>query len=262
MEKYSYQLGKRTISTLVECPVFFFYAFAWEAFALISEDSLGDNKFSARYCFMTGLGAFIGALTYSVILLLLQYQLEQFDFKVHFSESVLRGIAGGVTTGTLWQFSVNISEIYGFTFTEGFFFVFAMSAVTFMLMICMLRFLHDMLPNDYKLSILPLSMTTFTFDWSLSLATAASDAFFVGTDNDQFTGAWLGAFNVPDAGMSYGTSIALAGASGLVGFLVFQALWNLITPEGWNWVDGIPAEQVSVLREGGDDETANLLHDS
>jgi hypothetical protein len=270
---------RRTVLMLLECPVFFFYSFTWEAFALISTDYIGDDKFTFSYCLMTGVGAFAGSFLYSLMLLGVQYQMKEFDLNIHFSEGVLRAISGGVTTGTLWQFSVNISEINGFTFTEGFFFVFALSAVTFMLMTCLLRFCHSLLPREYQCALLPMSTSVFIFDGTLSLAVAASDAFFVGTDNDQYTGGWLTVFNVPDSGMAFGKSIALAGASGLCGFLVFQSIWNLIAPVGWNWVDGIPGSERKlnsaesstqqqqpsrVLSEADEhsDERTNLLHDS
>ena len=255
-------LLQRSVVTLIECPLFFWSCLAWEGFALLSTDLLGESKFSASYCFMAGLGSFLGALAYSTLLVFIQSQLTETSIWSLLPESVARSIAGGVTTGTLWQFSVNISELKSYSFTGAFFFVYFMSVIAFFTMMFLIRFSNTLfLSSSTKFNIKPYSLDLAYYDLMLALCTGAADAFFIGTDNSQFADGWLSSFNVSDS-MNAAQKVALAGAAGLTGFLVYQTLVNLIVPLHWAWVDGLPLfDEDNVSHDGGDLEEEDFTDD-
>lgn len=220
---------------------------------MLSTDVLGESKFSVSYCFMAGLGSFLGALAYSTLLVFIQSQLTETSIWLLLPESVARSIAGGVTTGTLWQFSVNVSELNNYSFTGAFFFVYFMSVVSFFSMMLVIRLSNSLfLSSSAKLNIKPYSLDLAFYDLMLASCTAAADAFFIGTDNSQFSDGWLSSFNISDD-MNVAQKVTLAGAAGLTGFLIYQTLINLIVPLHWAWVDGLPLfDEDSLSHDGGD----------
>lgn len=236
----------RVLLTLLASPKYFFSAFGWEGFALLATDYLGLSTESAEYYVLAGIGAFLGLLISSIaIILALQLKGEDYTYQMH--NSILVSLASGMTTGSLWQISVNVSIEEGFSFTEAFFFVFAISAASYFACTCVIRGANGLLPAAYRLHILPMTRIVIWYDIIQSLCSGSADAFFLGTDDTEFADGWLIAFNV--SGETVFVSMCLAGASGLVGYVVFQMLENLVLQDGWIWVDQESHHRKEIIRE-------------
>jgi hypothetical protein len=225
--------------TIRASPKFFFCAFGWEAFSILAI-YLGVSSVSAEYYFLTGLGDFLGILLGFLAVTILFYQPAAYNSE--FQYALLVATAAGLVPGSVWQLSLNIAQFFTFNYTAAFFFVFMMSMAVFFAAVVVLRFLNDMLPDKHRL-LWDGCRDAIWHDFLLSIAIGSADAFFTGTDTTMFKDNWLApAFGIyPDT--SAVMAMCLSGASSLAGYLVAQAVLNLVVVE--NWTD--PGEDLPLV---------------
>lgn len=231
-------LFRRTVATVCIGIKFFFASFFWEGAGILGETAFGLSEYDAGYFFLTGFGTIIGITVGELILFFMScafqsYTIDELYTELHFH--ILLCFGAGLTAGTLWQVNVNIGLFLGFDFTEAFFFMLAMSFLVFVIAVSTFRECNALLPGKVRLR-LQKSEEKLWYDTTLGLAVAAADAFFVGTDNDEYTpNGWLGVFAVGDSTSTI-AAMSLAGASSLTGFLIVQTVMNCCLVDVW--IDG------------------------
>ena len=92
---------------------------------------------------------------------------ESYIFELH--STIQSSLASGIAAGSLWQYSVNLSIKYEFSFTEAFLFVFIMSTVCYFSTTIAIRILNTKLPHSVQLIFRPLSLTIIYYDFLESL---------------------------------------------------------------------------------------------
>lgn len=194
------------------------------------------DQYDAGYFFLTGVGTIIGITIAELIIvaattkITTKYTWDELYTLFHFH--ILLCIAIGFSAGTLWQVNVNIGLYLGFNFTEAFFFMFALTFLIFMVAVSTVREVNGLLPEWARLR-LQKTDDKLWYDVTLGLAVAAADAFFVGTDNNEYTPhGWLRGFACT-AETPIFVEMCFAGLSSFCGFLIIQTIMNCILVDVW-----------------------------
>lgn len=237
----------RIILTLLICPSYFFSAFLWEFAALYNIKLLHLTSYDAIYFLLTGTSAALGIFIARVVVMnQLHLSKECYLFELH--STIQSSLASGIAAGSLWQYSVNLSIKYEFSFTEAFIFVFTMSTVCYFMTTVAIRLLNTKLPVSYQLNFRPMSFTIIYYDFLESLTVGIADAFFVSTDSKQFNGSWLLYFNVNPNVTNTFFALCLAGSSASMGFLLLQTVFNLCLSD--NWIDYLFVQNTKLVKAG------------
>jgi len=221
-------LAGRMLKTLIISPKIFFGAFGWEAFALIATDLAGSSQDDATYFLLTGVGDAIGyflAHMVSMHLLCIDFMSDDYIAEVH--NGLLITFASGIVGGTLWGVWVWIAyEYLALTFSQAFFYIYAISFVVFFSSLLALREINAAMPKSIRLRVGTVEKK-WQYDLTLSLSVASADAFFIACDSDLFPGSWFGeTFNI-SSDTTIDTSLWYSGITAIIGFLIMQVLQNL-----------------------------------
>jgi hypothetical protein len=242
-------LQKRIYTMLLFSPKFFCASFTWEGFGFAAMAS-GGNSTSAGYYFMTGLGTMLGVVFASAIIIAFtKLGGPRDDLIAEIHSTLFVGLAAGITAGTLWQVSVNISIDGGYTFSGAFFFVYFMSSLSYFTSASLMRYINgNLLPSAWRFMLAPFSTQVICQELTLALSVGAADAFFVGTDDRVLNYGWLKAFNVYGDTNTF-AALCLAGASAFCGFLICQTVLNFFVGQGNLWLDESPSVAVKADKD-------------
>lgn len=231
------QFIKRSFETVAVAFKIFVGGVFWETFALIS----GFSVHSVAYYFITGFGSGLGYFLAHISIYWVLHQKKYNPQKELIKGSIL-GLANFLGPGTIWQRVVNDADDWGWTFTEGFFYMWLISTIFFFVSTSIIRKIEEYVEYGDKFwsSIDPINITLWR-DFCFAISLGLGDAFFMGTSALQFpSGNWLApAFGIY-ANTSFIVAILLAGTSSLVGFLVSQIFQNIFFVDTWTDAETIP----------------------
>lgn len=140
------------------------------------------------------------------------------------------------------------------TFTESFFFMWAMSGLLFLSMITVLRIINNQLYNiffkeeEYYFPDRVKMKKRFLYDIQLAMGVGMADAFFVGTEGGYYSDNWLGHWFALYPDTPVWKAMLLSGTCTTMGFLLCQNIQNIISKD--NWIDHLIEEP----------EPENFLH--
>lgn len=221
------QKNRFAVTALVSFKIFL-GAFLWEGFGLGCNCSI----YSTAFYFSTGFGGGIGTFLGQLLPALFLYRGQQKPIMLETLRGFILGISVFLGPSTLWQRLVNDAADWGWSFTGGFFYMWLISGLVFVLSYTAFSALLEWAITKKRLSLVELRKKLF-MDCLLGISVGLGDAFFMGTSASQFSDNWLApAFGVYDSTPPL-NSMLLAGISTAIGFTIAQVFQNIVFPVTW-----------------------------
>lgn len=221
------QRNRFLMTSLVSFKIFL-GAFLWEGLGLGCNCSIHSASFYFYTGFGAGLGTFLGQLLPALVI----HRGHQKPIMLESLRVFILGFSVFLGPGTLWQRLVNDAADWGWSFTGGFFYMWLISGLVFVLSYTVFSALLEAIITRKRLSVVD-ARKKFFMDCLLGISVGLGDAFFMGTSASQFSDNWLApGFGVYDSTPPL-QSMLLAGISTVIGFTIAQVFQNIIFPITW-----------------------------
>ena len=159
---------RRFIVTLWLLPSYFLSAGLWELFSLYALLERNFRYDDPRYFLLTGLGSLFGIIIARFLVIYI-LRLDKYTRIFELHSALQSSICSGVATGSLWQYSMNLSKHYHLSFNLTVAFVFSMSTICYFLTTLIIRIANIKAPLCCQLRFRVLSLNVIYNDFLESL---------------------------------------------------------------------------------------------